>query len=32
MIVDILSLGMFDEGDSDLVYTVSPYELEQIYR
>ncbi|KAL2097972.1 hypothetical protein ACEWY4_007179 [Coilia grayii] len=26
------SAGMFNEGDSELVYTVSPYEFEQIYR
>ncbi|XP_063075966.1 uncharacterized protein si:ch211-13f8.1 [Engraulis encrasicolus] len=26
------SSGMFSDGDSELVYTVSPYEFEQIYR
>ncbi|XP_041964335.1 uncharacterized protein si:ch211-13f8.1 [Alosa sapidissima] len=26
------STGMLNEGESDLVYTVSPYEFEQIYR
>lgn len=30
--ITVLSAGMFNEGESDLVYTVSPYEFEQIYR
>lgn len=30
--IDFLSSGMFSDGDSELVYTVSPYEFEQIYR